>query len=501
MSPPAAPGLRRLYVSAATLSLIAACHGADPDPSRVDRGSRPTSGGTRPSVVLVTVDTLRADHLPIYGYDRRTAPAISAMATDAVVFENAFTTAPKTAPAYASMFTGMYPFRHGLRLLGQELHRDNVTLAERMTAAGYQSAGFVSSTVMIDRLSLLGQGFAVWDDRMPQRELNRDNYQRRAERTIDAVLKWLPDDGKPFFLFIHLIDPHGPYRPPAAFRGSFEPRRRRKLRADEVPGFQRVPGAEYLGDYIAGYDGEIAYADSQIARLFGRLSEEGLYDNSLVIVTADHGESFGEDGYFFRHGKTLHESSIHVPLVIKPPGGRSANAAPRSSSIVSLTDVAPTILDYAGLAPLADADGISLKPVVEGQARPEDRAVFSERWLPGRRSWAIHATAMSLRAENCAEGAFAGIEACSETCMARTDSGERVVIERDSARRQRLRASLDSFIKQAATHELPFEVLWRYRPRDKEFVRRFIAQHNLQARHYETPDSDALEALGYLENE
>ncbi len=495
----AAPGLKRLTFAALALSLIAACHGADPP--EADRGDGPSGVGTRPSVILVTVDTLRADHLPVYGYNQQTAPAISAMAEGAIVFEKAFTTAPKTAPAYASMFTGMYPFRHGLRLLGQELHRDNVTLAERMTAAGYHSAGFVSSTVMIDRLSRLGQGFAVWDDRMPRRELNRDNYQRRAEQTIDAVLEWLPDDGKPFFLFIHLIDPHGPYRPPAAFRGSFEPRHRRKLQADEVPGFQRIPGAECLGDYIAGYDGEIAYADSQIARLFGRLFEEGLYDDSLVIVTADHGESFGEDGYFFRHGKTLHESSIHVPLVIKPPGGRTAGATPRSAAIVSLTDVAPTILDYAGLAPLENADGISLRAAVEGRALVEERAVFSERWLPGRRSWAIHASAMSLRAENCGEVGSAGIETCTETYMGRTDTGERVVIEREGAGGDRLRASLNRFIKQAATYESPFEVLWRYRPRDKEFVRRFIAQHNLQARHYEAPDSDALEALGYLEDE
>lgn len=490
--------------AAVGVATAAACDGRErPDaaaPVSDPAAARPAREKRATPIILVTVDTLRPDHLPVYGYDEQTAPAISRLAESSVVFDLAFTTAPKTAPAYATMFTGVYPYRHGLRLLGQELHADNRTLAELLAAAGYATAGFVSSTVMIDRLSGLGQGFAAWDDHMPVRELHRANYERGARQTIDAVLDWLPKDDSAFFLFIHLIDPHGPYLPPPMFRVRFDKRQGRSLDPEEVPEFQRLPGATVIGDYVDGYDGEVSYADFEIARLFGELVGRGLYKPALIVFTADHGESFGEDGFFFRHGKTLHEVSIRVPLVIKPPGGRRPGVPERHGGSVSLLDVMPTLLDYAGVEVPGGLDGVSLRARIEGGDPPPERFVFSERWLRGRRNWAIHSERGTLRAEGCRDEVGSVMDRCRETYMGRLSSGRLIEIDQETDKRVELRARLEAFATRAAGHELPFDVLWRYRPKDKEFVEQFIAEHNLRAESYSQQDADALERLGYLDD-
>lgn len=451
-------------------------------------------------IILVTVDTLRPDHLPLYGYDEPTAPALDHLAQSSVVFDLAFSTAPKTAPAYATMFTGAYPYRHGVRLLGQELHADNVTLAERLAEAGYATGGFVSSTVMINRLSALGKGFGIWDDYMPRREPNRENYERGARQTMNAALEWLPDGSGPFFLFIHLIDPHGPYVAPAMFRTRYSKRQGDFIDPEDVPGFQRLQGAEVIGDYIDGYDGEVTYADFELGRLLTELMNRELYDRALIVFTADHGESFGEDGFYFRHGKTLHEVSIRVPLVIKPPGGRPVGVPERRGGTVSLVDIAPTLLDYAGVAIPEGLDGVSLRAVVEGGDQRAERFVFSERWLPGRRSWAIHSERGTLRAEDCPDAAASRLEDCRETYMGRLGTAKLVEIERETEARAGLRSELASFVDRAASYSLPFTVLWRYRPKDRDFVETFVADHNLRVQSYDGPDTENLEKLGYLED-
>ena len=528
---PAWPVLRAAEITVApTASLLAACLAAVltflsgceraseevPDCCTEDASRRATDDATAaappssdspaaagPPIILVAVDTLRPDHLPIYGYTKKTAPALTNLAESSVVFDRAFTTAPKTAPAFASLFTGMYPHRHGLRILGQELHEENVTLAERLAAAGYDTAGFVSSTVMIDRLSGLAQGFGHWDDRMPSRELNRDNYERTARGTMDAALAWLSATAEapaPFFLFVHLIDPHGPYLPPSMFRVRFARRQGPEIDPAKVPEFQRLPGAEVVGDYLDAYDGEVNYADFELGRLMTELIDREILDEALVIFTADHGESFGEDGFWFRHGKTLHEVSTRIPLVVKPPGGRLESVDPRSAGTVSLIDLAPTILDYAGLDAPTDLDGLSLRPVLEGRSAARERIVFSERWLPGRRSWAAHFERGTLYLSGCADGASEGSEACDETYLGRLSSGKLIEIDKQTATRSQLRTAVDAFSARATASSPPFRVKWRYRPADKKFVKRFVDQHNLEWENLSDADYESLEKLGYVDD-
>ncbi|MBC8292890.1 MAG: sulfatase-like hydrolase/transferase [Proteobacteria bacterium] len=244
----------------------------------------------RVPILLLTVDALRADHLSIYGYPRDTAPALTRLAEDAVVFERAFTPCPRTSPAYASLFTGKYPHGHGLRQLGQELAGENLTLAELLAGAGYSSRGFVSSTVLVGQLSGLDQGFDAWDDLLPVRERNRENYQRIAADTVASVARELDGGWQPGFLFLHLIDPHGPYAAPeprsfapgpaAAASGLFEP--------SLVPEYQRLDQRPRLRDYIDAYDAEISYADAGLGRLLGRLRQT---DSLRPGVDSGHGRS------------------------------------------------------------------------------------------------------------------------------------------------------------------------------------------------------------------
>lgn len=452
-------------------------------------------GPSRPPILLLTVDTLRADHLGEYGYDRQTSPGLARLAADGVVFEHAFTTAPKTSPAYASMFTGHYPYRHGLQSLGQELADQNETLAERLSAGGYRTAGFVSSTVMIDRLSGLGQGFAHWDDRMTSREANRDNYERVASQTTASVLEWLPQDLAGVFVFVHLIDPHGPYTPPSLFLVRLRRGRGPLLKPGQVPEFQRLEGATAVGDYIDAYDAEVLYATGQLSRILDELDERGVYDDSLIIVTADHGESFGEDGYFFRHGKTLHEASTRVPLIIKPPGGRADVVEPRWIDSVSLVDIAPTVLDYAGVDGPAQPHGSSLRPVLEGRAEAVERLVFSQRRTAGGDHRGVHGKRGSLYVGECG----ARDEGCVDTYLARREDGSVLELDAATETRAALRAALDAFAAEAEAYKVPFEVTHRYRPGNKDFVRQFVEDHNTRLEQLDARDVEALERLGYLE--
>jgi arylsulfatase A-like enzyme len=442
--------------------------------------SRPTP------IVVIAVDTLRADHLSVYGYPRDTSPEIAGLAADAIVFTRAFTTAPKTSPAFASMFTGLYPFRHGLERLGQALAEENVTAAELLAARGYRTAAFVSSTVMIDRLSDLGQGFAVWDDLVPQREANRDNFERTADATVAATLEWLRGSAharRSFFLLTHLIDPHGPYSPPGGFRRRFQRGGGRRLEQSKVPAFQRLPDAHTVGDYVDAYDAEILFADTEIGRLLADLRERGIYDEALIVLTADHGESFGSDGVYFRHGPTLAEATTRIPLIVKPPGN-PRGAGPRfRDDVVSLVDLLPTLLDYAGTPVPDDLDGRSLRPLIESDASFSGRVVFSSRRSGGSMRLAAHGPRTTLRDSVPRER----IETSRALGGSRADATEWHLLDE----------ALDEQARKIIDHRLPFDVDWRYRPTDKEFVREFVAEHNARAATAE--DLRALRRLGYIE--
>ncbi len=251
------------------------------------------------NVLLVSIDTCRADHLGCYGYKRPTTPNIDAVAQDGTIFKMALTPVPVTTPAHSSMFTGTYPPTHGVRLNTYDRLADsNVTLAKLLRDAGYQTAAFVGGFPLDSRFGL-NQGFDTYDGRFTEKNLSK----RAAEDVSRPALAWLEDHGKqPFFLFLHYYDAHYPYEPHPA---------------DTAP---------YADD---PYAGEIAYIDHCIGRVLDRLRARGLYDNTLVIITGDHGEGLGEHGET-AHGFFIYQSTLRVPLVIRAPGTMSGTMYPWS---------------------------------------------------------------------------------------------------------------------------------------------------------------------------
>jgi choline-sulfatase len=293
-----------------------------------------------PNVLLISVDTLRADRLGCYGAAAVETPAIDALARSGVRFENAFSPVPLTLPAHWTLHTGTEPWVHGVIDNGMVLARPPAaTLAERFSAAGYDTAAFVSAFVL-HRSFGLDRGFARYDDG-PAADAALDQAMHAtapADERIGRALRWLQAkrtaDGekaaRPFFLWLHLFDPHAPYHPPSEFR------------------------ARYQGRL---YDGEVAFVDSQVARLLAELERLGVAERTVVALTADHGESLGEHGEQ-THGVLLYEATLRVPLIFRLPGGRRAGEL--RADAAALADVAPSLLALAGLPAEPAAGGRDL---------------------------------------------------------------------------------------------------------------------------------------------
>ena len=418
----------------------------------------------------------------VYGYERDTSPNLDDLARSARVYERAFSTASKTTPAVASLLTGLYPYRHGVRALGQELAGENETLAEKLSRLGYRSAAFVSSTVMIDRLSNLGQGFHHYDDALTARESNRLNFERTAEDTVIRVSAWLEKAPSRFFLFVHLVDPHGPYTAPDAYREQFVSETARILPSEKIPRFQRLDSAVSFEDYVDAYDREVAYADWGLGVILDGLKDRGLFDEALVIVTADHGESHGEQGVYFRHSPTLDEAVTRVPLIVKPPAPLR-QAPGRSTATASLVDIVPTVLDYVGANDGGDAyDGISLR-------RPEKigskRFVFSERRNPADQ-WVrgAHSKEGTTLQRRCTE---APERFCPEWRPVRTETGQSGVSSEQA---------LAAFVEASTKYQLAFDVFERYRPHDRKTNRRGFLDRVSEA--LAEDEVEGLSSLGYL---
>jgi arylsulfatase A-like enzyme/Tfp pilus assembly protein PilF len=304
-------------------------------------------GPTAERIVLVSVDTLRADHVGCYGAADARTPHIDTVAARGVRFAAAFSPTPLTLPAHATLLTGRDPAGHGVR--HNSIHRlapGVPTLAERLAAAGFATAAVVGARVLERRFGL-DRGFSHYDDLVEGRPHGPIGYaERSAEAVVDAALAWLANAPDRFFLWVHLYDPHRPYEPPPGFASAFTTR---------------------------PYDGEIAFADAQIGRLLAAIDARWGDAGLLVVATADHGESLGEHGEL-THGYSLYDATQRVPLVMRGPGvpgGRTLEAP------VSLADVAPTILALAGAAPLDDASGVDLAPGWRG-ARSRGRGIYLE---------------------------------------------------------------------------------------------------------------------------
>ena len=335
-----------------------------------------------PSIILISIDTLRPDHLGCYGYTRDTSPNLDAFARQAMVFDNCFAQAPTTRPSCGSFLSGFHP--HELKIFNNS---DNVpqevrTCAERLLDNGYRTIGVVSNFVL-RKGGGFDQGFELYDDKMIDTEFIRGVPERTAERTTDTAIGLLRLNHKArFFMWIHYQDPHGPYTPSGPYNTMFldYPDGPRRLEFnDTVSGKGGIPTYQRLGDhndfhyYVAQYDGEIRFFDHHFKRLIDTLKALDLYDEALIIITSDHGEGMGERDYYFAHGEYVYNNLIRVPLLIRY-GNRLLG---RRSDCVQLMDIVPTILGSADLDQDPSLRGVNLLEDI-----PQSRAIFSE--MPDR---------------------------------------------------------------------------------------------------------------------
>lgn len=340
-----APALRRWRASGAWASLLAlavlAARGA---PSfgliaRMPPGEARPSSNSRPNLVLITIDTTRADHLACYGARHAATPNLDAIARSGALFEDVLSPAPLTLPTHASMMTGLTPRRHGVRdNAGFRLEDTHPTLASILSARGYATAAIVGAAVL-DRSTGIGRGFESYDDNVRIGRRSEFNYEERAAAAVtDAALSRLASLKAPFFLWVHYYDPHFPYVPPAPFAVRFR---------------------------TNPYDGEIAYVDAEIGRLLRAPALTSPGGRTLLVVAGDHGEGLGEHGED-RHDLFLYQATQRVPLIIRVP------SIPRGHPItqrVGLVDLCPTVLDLLGVPLPRNLDGRSLAPLLTPGAR------------------------------------------------------------------------------------------------------------------------------------
>ena len=324
---------RRLttFFFAILITLAAGCtalaQGVTTKPAQAKPATRPgmtPSNATRPSVILITIDTLRADHVGCYGAQTVRTPTLDALAHDGVVFERAISQVPLTWPSHAVILTGTYPFQNGVQdFTGEPLAQQFRTVPQAFQRDGY-ATGAVVSAFVLDRSWGLARGFDFYDDAFSAETFEKKEtglVDRRAGESVAHAIAWLKKTPRrPFFLWLHLYDPHSPYDPPEPYR------------------------TEYRGHL---YDGEIAYADHELGNLISWLKQNHLYDSSLIVALSDHGESLGEHGED-EHGFFVYNATVHVPLIVKPPAG-SGIAAGRRREPVETTAVGPTLLQLAGV--------------------------------------------------------------------------------------------------------------------------------------------------------
>ncbi|MFT7464064.1 MAG: arylsulfatase A-like enzyme [Pseudohongiellaceae bacterium] len=314
----------------------------------------------RQLVLLISVDTLRADHVGAFGGPADLTPRIDRLASESTIFSNTWSPAPFTLPSVSTLLSGRYPEENGVVRNDCALPNDVPTLATLFAEAGFATSAVVSNFVLRD-VSGLARGFNAYDDTFTRVEANRNVPERDASQTTDAALAWLDSPAAqsgPLFLWTHYQDPHGPYTPTAEQRARFFERERsrpdgeRQLSIDKqqfglgaIPAYQVLENRRDIAFYRAGYAGEVAALDEQLGELFDGLAEQGLYDNALIVFTADHGESLGEGDYWFAHGEFLSQSLLNVPLIIRRPGQQTASR----NDVSGLHDLLPTIAAHCDL--------------------------------------------------------------------------------------------------------------------------------------------------------
>jgi choline-sulfatase len=347
-------------------------------------------GGVPRHVVLITLDTTRADHFGFMGNPSVATPAFDAVAAESIVLDDLMTAASSTLASHTTLFTGTYPSRHGVLRNGFPVNEQNQMLPEILTGQGFHAAGFVSAFVMSDRFDF-AQGFAHYDENFDQLipAGGIEYLQRSAASTTDAVIGYLEAAGVPerLFLFVHYFDPHQPYAAPAEFVERYDPAPE-ALPADPAERLRTLSGTDRvaaLQAYAWRYASEVTYLDAQVGRLLDHLRSSGVLDAALLVVTSDHGENFWEheSDELFQHHKWVYQTVVHAPALIRLPGGRGGGA--RLTGPASHVDLLPTILETLGV-PAPDAvqgAALNLLEPSEGPSRPLYGEATGPRWPGG----------------------------------------------------------------------------------------------------------------------
>lgn len=353
-----------LMLALLTVPAILSCRGRE-EPSGRCRGA---------NVLLLVMDTTRADHLGCYGYFRSTSPFIDQLSGRSYLFEDAYASIPITLPSHASMLTGRYPQQHGALSNRGRVDAGQVSLAEILRQAGYRT-GAVVGTAVLQKGTNLEQGFEAYlenwgiSDRVPPPKKDEAwEFKGLAEDANRMALDWLSRDSeKPFFLMINYYDVHPPYVEIDEFKDLFDPYSPETEEYFRIH-YDRIPQPQWKWKVIAYTDRSIAYLDSELSKFFDRLEEEGWLEDTIVILTADHGEGLRQHDDYGSHGEQLFEGHIRIPLIVGLPGGGSR----RVRGLVETVDYAPTVLDLLGLPGLKNPDGRSFVPLLENRGEGKE---------------------------------------------------------------------------------------------------------------------------------
>jgi arylsulfatase A-like enzyme/Flp pilus assembly protein TadD len=413
----------------------------------------------QPDVFLITIDTLRADHVGCYGYKQVDTPTLDSLAADGVRFTQAFTHSPITNTSHTSILTGLLPSVHGVTDFGIPLSPQHATWAELLKKQGYQTAAFIGA-VILDSSTLspgLDRGFDFYDN-FPAKTETKERWGRVERRAMDVVQhaeSWLDKHRTgPRFVWVHMYDPHDPYEAPPP----------------------------YSDKYKNPYDGEIAYSDSAVGHLIASLKKAGSYQNAIIVVVGDHGEGLGEHGEE-THGIFLYDSTLHVPLILKMAGADQHGIV--IDAQVRTTDILPTILSLTNTVTPAELNGESLVPLIKAPNSPS-RTVFAETDYPLRFGWA---PLRALRADN-----MKLIEAPRpELYNLKSDATElKNLYAADNAQLPSLRAEMDKWKAKLPASANTAEGLPD--PKDKVEVQNLLHRSMLA-----TDDNRASDARGFLE--
>ena len=372
-SPP--PRIGRVALAVLGLALSACPAGKGEAPAPKSAPSRPPGG---PSVLFITIDTLRADHLGAYGYSRRTSPRMDALASEGTLFEQAYTYWPKTRGSFVAIMTGRRSSQTGYSKSHPLLLDTNPTLASVLSEAGYDTAAIVDNANVAASLGY-AKGFRSYRETWEEKALPTEMDRTRAITEAGVRFLRAARPGRRFLLWLHYVNPHTPYTPPPPYDTAFldaQASAGRSLPVVEtlhggIPHQWAVAGRDRLGYYVAQYDGEVAAVDEQVGQILDALSASAVKDRTIVVLTSDHGESLGEHDYYFDHGENLFDPSLRIPLLVVAPGAPKDR---RSRALASTLDLVPTLLDAVKVSFPPDLAGHSLLPALMGrESRPRAR--------------------------------------------------------------------------------------------------------------------------------